>query len=146
MEHELVSKGDFKVIGISRRISNENAQKEIPEMWKEFILNNYLEKIPNLKSNSIMALYTDYEGDHTKPFVYTIGCEVTSIQDLPVGLDGVTVPGNKYALFRVKGGLPDSLIETWKEIWTSKSLERKFEADFEVVKGADEVHVYISLK
>ncbi len=146
MEHELVSKGDFKVIGISRRISNENAQKEIPEMWKEFILNNYLEKIPNLKSNSIMALYTDYEGDHTKPFIYTIGCEVTSIQDVPLGLDGVTVPGNKYALFRVKGGLPDSLIETWKEIWTSKSLERKFEADFEVVKGADEVHVYISLK
>lgn len=134
------------MIGISRRISNENAQKEIPEMWKEFILNNYLEKIPNLKSNSIMALYTDYEGDHTKPFIYTIGCEVTSIQDVPLGLDGVTVPGNKYALFRVKGGLPDSLIETWKEIWTSKSLERKFEADFEVVKGADEVHVYISLK
>ena len=146
MEHELVSKGDFKVIGISRKISNENAQKEIPEMWKEFILNNYLEKIPNLKSNSIMALYTNYEGDHTKPFIYTIGCEVTSIQDVPLGLDGVTVPGNKYALFRVKGGLPDSLIETWKEIWTSKSLERKFEADFEVVKGADEVHVYISLK
>lgn len=146
MEHELVSKGDFKVIGISRKISNDNAQKEIPEMWKEFILNNYLEKIPNLKSNNIMALYTDYEGDHTKPFIYTIGCEVTSLQDLPTGLDGVTVPGNKYALFRVKGGLPDSLIETWKEIWTSKSLERKFEADFEVVKGADEVHVYISLK
>lgn len=146
MEPEIVSKGDFKVIGITQRISNENAQQKIPEMWKEFILNNYLEKIPNLKSNSIMAVYTDYEGDHTKPFNYTIGCEVTSIDNLPIGLHSLIVPGNKYALYKVKGGLPDSLIETWKSIWTSGDLERKFEADFEVIKGSDEVHVYISLK
>lgn len=146
MEPEIVSKGDFKVIGITRKISNDNAQKEIPEMWKEFILENYMEKIPNIKSNSIMALYTDYEGDHTKPFNYTIGCEVTSIGEVPAGMNGVSVPGNKYALFKVKGGLPDSLIETWKEIWTNSDLDRKFEADFEVVKAGDEVHVYISLK
>ncbi|MCH9632656.1 MAG: hypothetical protein S4CHLAM6_09940 [Chlamydiae bacterium] len=146
MEPEIVSKGDFKVIGITKRISNDNAQQEIPEMWKQFILNNYLEKIPSLKSNSIMALYTDYEGDHTKPFNYTIGCEVNSLDDVPADMNGVTVPGNKYALYQVKGGLPDSLIETWKEIWTSETIERKFESDFEVVKGADEVHVYISLK
>lgn len=146
MEPEIVSKGDFKVIGITKRISNDNAQQEIPEMWKQFILENYLEKIPALKNNSIMALYTDYEGDHTKPFNYTIGCEVGSLDDVPEGMNGVTVPGNKYALFQVKGGLPDSLIEIWKEIWTSETIERKFEADFEVVKGADEVHVFISLK
>lgn len=146
MEHEIVSKGDFKVIGLTKKISNENAQKEIPEMWKQFILNNYLELIPNKRSSHIMALYTDYEGDHTKPFLYTIGCEVSSIDEVPEGMNGVKVPGNKYALFAVKGGLPDSLIETWKYIWTAEDLERKFEADFEVVKGPDEVQVFISLK
>ena len=61
-------------------------------------------------------------------------------------MKAVKVPGNKYALFKVKGGLPDSLIETWKTIWTSDDLERKFEADFEVIIGGDEVHIYISLK
>lgn len=146
MEHEIVSKGDFKVIGLTKKISNENAQSEIPQMWKNFILNNYLEEIPNKKSGNIMALYTDYEGDHTKPFLYTIGCEVSSLDDIPKGLNGITIPGNKYALFTVSGGLPDSLIETWKFIWTTDELERKFESDFEVVKGPEEVLVYISLK
>lgn len=146
MEHEIVSKGDFKVIGLTKKISNENAQSEIPQMWKNFILNNYLEEIPNKKSGNIMALYTDYEGDHTKPFLYTIGCEVSTLDDVPQGLNGITVPGNKYALFTVSGGLPDSLIDTWKHIWTSDELDRKFDADFEVVKGPEEVLVYISLK
>lgn len=93
-----------------------------------------------------MALYTDYEGDHTKPFNYTIGCEVTSFQNLPEDLNSLTIPGNKYALYRVKGGLPDKLIETWKSIWEEKGLERKFEADFETIKSGDEVHLYISIK
>lgn len=146
MEHETISKGSFKVIGLTKRISNENAQKEIPEMWKRFILSNYLEQIPNKKSSHIMALYTNYEGDHTKPFLYTIGCEVTTLDQVPQEMNGIDIPGNKYALFTVKGGLPDSLIETWKYIWSTNQIERKFEADFEVVKGPDEVQVYISIK
>jgi len=45
----------------------------------------------------------------------------------------------------VKGNLPNALIEVWKHIWTS-DLKRKFEADFEIVVGQDEVHVYISVE
>lgn len=145
MEHESVSKGDFKVIGISQKISNQNAQEKIPEMWKTFIVENLLEKIPNKKDGRLMAFYTDYEGDHTKPFLYTIGCEVSTLDECPKDFNKLTIPGNRYALFQVKGGLPNSLIEAWKYIWTS-DLKRKFEADFEVVVGADEVHVYISVE
>lgn len=144
MEYKTVAKGDFKVIGISQKISNENAQEKIPEMWKTFIIENYLEKIPHKKTGQLMAFYTDYEGDHTKPFLYTIGCEVTSLEGCPDEFNSFTIPGNKYALFEVKGNLPNSLIETWKYIWTS-DLKRKFQADFEVVVGAEEVHVYISV-
>ncbi len=146
MEHKIVSKGDFKVIGITKKISNDNAQQEIPGMWKDFILNNLLDKIPNKKNSNIMALYTDYEGDHTKPFHYTIGCEVSTLDEVPKEMSGIKIPGNKYALFSVKGGLPDALIETWKHIWTNDEIERKFEADFEVVRGKDEVEIFISLK
>lgn len=144
MEYKTVSKGDFKVIGVSQKISNENAQEKIPEMWKTFIVENYLEKIPNKKNNQLMAYYTDYEGDHTKPFLYTIGCEVSSFDNCPEEFNQMSISANKYALFEVKGNLPNSLIETWKYIWTS-DLKRKFDADFEVVVGADEVHVYISI-
>jgi predicted transcriptional regulator YdeE len=145
MEHESVSKAEFKVIGISQKISNQNAQEKIPEMWKTFILENYLDKIPNKKDGRLMAFYSNYEGDHTKPFLYTIGCEVTSLDECPSIFNKLTIPGNRYALFKVKGNLPNSLIEAWKHIWTS-DIGRKFEADFEVVVGPDEVHIYISVK
>lgn len=146
MEHQIVTKSDFKVIGITKRISNENAQQEIPAMWKNFIIHNYLDKIPNKKNKHLMALYTDYEGDHTKPFLYTIGCEVNSLENIPDGLNGIKIPANKYALFQVKGNIPDALIAAWKHIWTNKEIDRKFDSDFEVVVSGDEVHIYISLK
>lgn len=145
MEHEVVSKSDFKLVGITKRISNENAQQEIPNMWKDFIVNNYLDKIPSKVNSNLMALYSNYEGDHTKPFDYSIGVEVSSANEVPPELNTIVVKANKYALFKVKGELPESLIETWKFIWNS-DLKRKFDADFEVVIDADEVHIYLSIE
>lgn len=144
MEYETVNKGEFKVIGVSEKISNDNAQEKIPQMWKNFMFENTIQKIPNKKDGKLMAFYTEYEGDHTKPFLYSIGCEVSTFEDCPPEYNKITVPESKYALFKVKGNLPNSLIETWKYIWTG-DLDRKFAADFEVVVGADEIHVYISI-
>ncbi len=147
MDYEIITKPAFKVLGMSRRICNDNAQTEIPNMWKKFILENYPEKIPHKKSENLLALYTDYEGDHTKPYHYTIGCEVEFFdKEPPFVLDKIEVPENKYALFKIKGKLPEALIEGWRTIWSCKELERKYEADLEVVAGPEDLLIYISVK
>jgi len=60
----------FQIIGISVRTTNENGQakKDIEKLWGEFMSENMLKKIPNVTDETIYAIYTDYEGDHTKPY------------------------------------------------------------------------------
>jgi hypothetical protein len=69
------------VIGIPIRTSNENGrfQKEAPSLWDKFYSENLIEKIPNKVDQNLLAVYTNYEGDYTKPFTYLIGCEVSRL-------------------------------------------------------------------
>ncbi|MFC2049239.1 GyrI-like domain-containing protein, partial [Chlamydiota bacterium] len=92
--------------------------------------------------DEVLALYTDYEGDHTKPFSYIIGCRVSKVENLPSGLDFAVVPEQKYALYTSRGLFPQSLIKTWTEIWESQ-LKRAFKADFEVYSPRTEEKCFI---
>ena len=70
----------FKLIGISLRTTNENgkAAKEIGELWEKFLNENISDAIPNKVDNTVYSLYTDYEGDYTKPYTAILGCPVNS--------------------------------------------------------------------
>ena len=76
------------LIGIELKTSNEQARaaKEIPQHWDKFYKEGVLAKIPNKVSEDVYALYTDYEGDHTKPYSCIIGCEVSTLEQIPDGM------------------------------------------------------------
>ena len=40
-------------------------------------------------NQNLLAVYTDYEGDYTKPFTYMIGCEVSNLSTIPEGMRGI---------------------------------------------------------
>ncbi len=107
-----------------------------------------VDKIPNKKGNEILALYTDYEGDYSQPFNYMICCEVTSIEDVPLGMVAKIIPTADYTILKAMGKFPDCLIKTWKAIWQS-DLKRTYRYDFEVYKTLDpnltEIDIYIGV-
>lgn len=124
----------FKLIGIFVRTTNENAQaaKKIPELWGKFMSENMLNKIPNKVDNTIYSLYTDYEGDHTKPYTAILGCKVENLSMVPEGMIGRSFEGGDYIKITAKGDLTKGLIvDEWSKIW-AMDLERMFTADFEV--------------
>ncbi len=43
-----------------------------------------------------IGLYTEYEGDFTKPYKFYAGVEVEEAQDLNEGLEVKTIHGGKY--------------------------------------------------
>lgn len=141
------------LIGIELKTTNENGRAaiEIPQHWEKFYKENVLAHIPHKVSNDIYALYTDYEGDHTKPYSCIIGCEVSSLDQIPEGMVGREIPRASYAVLTAPGPFPSSLIETWYKIWNS-SLKRAYKHDLEVYRaGFDpekkpEVKVYIGVK
>ena len=62
-----------------------NGQSSIDcgNLWQEFVKGKYAEIIPNKLTDEILAVYHQYEGDHTKPFSYFIGCKVNADTEAP---------------------------------------------------------------
>lgn len=124
----------FKVIGISVRTTNENNQaaKDIGDLWVRFMNDKVMEAIPNKIDNTVYSIYTDYESDHTKPYTTILGCRVENLNTIPDGMVGKSVDGGNYVKFPAKGDLmKDLVINKWFEIW-KMDLDRLFTADFEV--------------
>ena len=123
----------FQLIGISVRTTNENgrAARDIGTLWKRFMKENYIEKIPNKIGNEILSIYTNYESDYTKPYDTIIGCKVSSLDTIPDGMVGRSFDGGTFAKFVSKGDTTKgSVYATWIDIWNT-DLNRSYTADYE---------------
>lgn len=124
----------FNIIGIGIRTTNENNQaaREIAELWQRFLGENISAKIPNKVDNAIYSLYTEYEGDHTKPYTAILGCKVNDLSEIPEGMTGKSFDGGTYLKTSARGDLMKGLIVNhWLKIW-DMDLNRAYTADFEV--------------
>ncbi len=144
----------FSVVGISIVTDNDKAAEEINALWEEFFKKQIGQQIENRVDDVIYAVYSDYEGDHTKPYRYTIGYKIKGDANLDTNLNDdlhhVKVKQADYAMMSAAGQQPKALIETWTAIWQS-DLDRLYETDFEVYgqrffeEGVHEVLVAIGV-
>jgi predicted transcriptional regulator YdeE len=110
-----------------------------------------LTNVPNKADNTIFGVYTDYEGDHTKPYRLIIGCRVTRTDTVPAGMTNISIPQGVYGKFIAAGEQPKSLIKEWETIWSS-DIDRKYDVDFEVYgprffdPASQEALIYIGMK
>lgn len=126
----------FNIIGIAIKTTNQNqqAQHNIGALWQRVYAENLIAQIHNRLDDEVLVIYTAYEGDYTKPYTCIIGCRV--------------IPAANYEVFTAKGQLPESIIQTWQEIWRS-DIKRAYSIDFEIYgsKAHDpnnsEVEIYI---
>lgn len=146
----------FDVIGISAITDNQKGTADINALWERFFKESIGQSVPGKIDDTIYAVYSDYEGDHEKPYRLTIGYRVAS--PLPANDDNATsdlhhvrVNSGEYAVMSAAGEQPKALIETWTAIWSS-DLGRNFKTDFEVYgprffeDGVNEVLVHIGIE
>lgn len=153
MKYKIEKKEKKFVIGITVRTSNEDGRflKEVPPLWDRFFSEEIVGKIPNRINKGFLAVYTDYEGNFTKPFTYIIACEVSSLDNIPEGMVGIEIPAARYATFTAKGEFPISLLQTWGSIWNS-DIKRSYTTDFELYsadfnpQNKPEIKVCVSVK
>ncbi|WP_018126764.1 GyrI-like domain-containing protein [Balneola vulgaris] len=145
----------LQLIGLAlpHKTVNSNGQSGIDcgAHWQKF----ETEQIPSLISNkvneSIIAVYHDYESDHTSPFSYFIGCWVEEGTTVPEGLDSLQIPAGIYHKVEAQGVLPNCIAEAWQEIWNSE-IPRTYTYDFEVYDDRSQnwengiVDIYLSIK
>jgi predicted transcriptional regulator YdeE len=138
------------IVGIAIETNNQEASETLPNLWKKFMQEKIFDKISNKTNNYIYAVYTDYQGDYTKPYTYIIGCEVSSFDNISKGLVTKVIPASKYAVYSSDGQYPESLLSTWQKIWKS-GLKRAYKTDLEIYPpdfhpiNNPKVKVYISL-
>lgn len=138
-------------IGLELRTNNEECSSAMPAHKERFFREDVLSKIPNRINGDILALYTDYEGDFTKPYSWILGCEVASLDGVPAGLVGKEIPEARYAVFTTQGEFPQGLIGAWQAVWKS-NLPRSYTSDFEVYRSSfnpqsdPEVKIYIAIQ
>ena len=153
MKYEVVNLEEKTLVGIGVRTTNENmkAMEDIGIVWGRFIGEDIIGTIKNRVNEMAIGLYTEYEGDFTKPYKFYAGVEVEKVHDLNRGLEVKTINGGKYAKFTVKGHMQQAVGEAWGKIW-EMDLDRKYDCDFEIYHNDSEdmnnqtIDIYIALK
>lgn len=116
------------------KTTNENGQSGIDcgKLWQKFEDEHYMDRIPNKRTDDVIAAYHQYEGDYTQPFSYFVGCEVQPGTDVPEQMDQLVIPAQTYTRFFARGPMPDCMADTWSKIWKQENqLNRTYTIDFE---------------
>lgn len=123
----------FYCIGLQVRTSNKTFLEDTQTIRSAFY-DTCMPKIPHRIDSDVLSVYSDYEGNHTQQYNYTICCRVSTLDNLPEGMVGVVVPEQTYSVFNCRGEFPESLMEAWNAVWQSDDLDRKrnYNVDFEV--------------
>lgn len=124
----------IKLIGIAlpHKTTNENGQSmaDCGNLWQQFEQGGYFDRIPGKSGDEVYAVYFDYDGDHTQPFSYFIGCSVNADTDVPLGMSSLTIPEGGYLKITAQGKMPDCVADAWRAIWKG-DIDRAFQYDFE---------------
>ena len=148
-EYEIVRVEERIIEGLEIRTENKNgkAAKDISCLWKAFFENDRGRMICGRVNTNYIGLYTDYDGDFTKPYSYLAGCETAG--ERPAAFKVKKVRAGSYAKFVTKEP-EDGIEKIWSAVWTMP-LKRRYVSDFEeYFPGEDgqpkEVHIYIGVE
>lgn len=152
MNYEIVNIQEKIVAGIGVETTNKNmkAMTDIGMLWGKFIGEKIIDSIPMRANEKAIGLYTEYEGDYTKPYKFYCTVEVSSTIEEKDDIVTKVIPSGRYAKFTVKGHMQKVVGEAWEKIW-NMDLDRKYSCDFEVYYNDSEdinnqtIDIYISL-
>ncbi|WP_256681887.1 GyrI-like domain-containing protein, partial [Mammaliicoccus fleurettii] len=137
MNYKIVEHDSFKVAGVKREFSlvNEQNQRDIPKMWDDVHrdgTDNLLFKLNNGLIEGVVGVCIDKS---SKAIDYWIG--TTYEGESPEKLSILEIPASKWAVFEVRGPMPDAMPRVWKQI-----LSEWFPSSSYKHAGTPELEVY----
>ncbi|MNH81783.1 Transposon Tn10 TetD protein [compost metagenome] len=120
MNYRIEELGPFRIVGISERVSTENAFSVIPRIWADARDQGVFEKLWQVRledhqMGGILGVCANGEFGEKEEFDYLLS--VTSDQDPPEGMTSFNYPASTWAVFDAPGG-PDGIQEIWKRLYT----------------------------
>ena len=147
MEYRIEKKRAAKIIGRRREFTkpgDDYTNREIPEFWNECGRNGSIQKLCGYIKDSaqfkgLLGVYFSTEMTNSG-FPYGIGAEYDGESD-PQDFEIVEIPAYTYAVFTVRGRMPDAFRETYRKICTEFFPQSGYEygngVEIEVYPSAD---------
>ncbi|MBA3751534.1 effector binding domain-containing protein [Candidatus Dependentiae bacterium] len=142
MENNVTTLPEITVVGIKARTNNSLEANPstalIGQTLQRYFQDNISQKIQDrVHPGTLFGIYTEYETDLTGDYTYFVGEEVSSTDSIPVGLEVLHIPLQRYMKYTTNpGAMPTVVIDAWHKIWqmTTQELggERCYHSDFEV--------------
>jgi predicted transcriptional regulator YdeE len=150
----------FYVAGVAARTNNATEMSgngRIGNVWQTFLQPSLVNRIPNRIGVDPIAVYTEYETDHTGYYTYLLGLPISSTDMLPANLTIKHVPAGCYVVIPSRRGpVAEVVREVWQRIWSMSEEElggvRAFQTDYEIYdqRATDpanaQVDVYVGLR
>ena len=153
MKYEIAELEQKIVAGIKVKTTNQDGKsiQDIGITWQKLFTEGIYEEIPHKVNGKTIGLYTEYEGDYTKPYTFIAGAEVSREFEFNENIIIKVIPKGKYAKFVITGDVQNSVGQAWQEIW-NMNLKRNYNCDFEEYQNnvsdmqKQEIHIYIGLE
>lgn len=155
MQKTQVQRPEIKLVGIKVRTNNKAEFNpltgKIAPCVQQYFHQQLANKIPHRKTPSTtFCAYTDYESDYTGDYTFYIGEEVSSIDEIPEGLESHIIPPQTYVKFTTESGpMPNIVINAWQEIWKMSPEvlggKRRYHTDLEVYDERAQDHQNVVL-
>lgn len=112
MDYRIVKKEAFTVLSVSKEFSYENAKQEIPLFWQEHYSSGKGKYVCGMFGVNIDPQMGD------ERFEYLIADIYNPSVDIPDGFATKTVPAFTWAVFPIRGAMPDALQDVNKKIFS----------------------------
>lgn len=130
---EIKERDAFRVVGLSTHCTFEDTSA-IPSLWQRF--NERENDVPCAVGGAAYGVCCD--ADEAGRFRYVAGVESTAVADVPPGMDSVSMPAGRYAVFTHSGhvaDLPKTFYTIWNKVLPDAGFEPKKAPDFELYDG-----------
>jgi AraC family transcriptional regulator len=122
MNHQIIEKDRFQVVGIKRTFSLVNGENHtgIAKMWEEVHQNGTVKLLSSLNNGSLKGLIgvcTAHSDDQSGQTIdYWIAAEYNG--EVPNGLLALEIPASKWGIFEVRGSMPEAIQKAWEQIFS----------------------------
>lgn len=116
MDYKIVKKESFTVLGAMKKFTYENAKTKIPKFWAEHMKsggNKFVQGMFGVNIDEAMS-----EGNADDEFEYLIADLYDPTADIPEGFITRVIPAFTWAVFPVRGAMPDALQDVNRKIFS----------------------------
>ncbi|MCL2717405.1 MAG: GyrI-like domain-containing protein [Lachnospiraceae bacterium] len=112
MEYKIIEKEAFKVVGIVREFNGDTSYAQIPKFWQ-----SHFESGNGQFINGMFGICYGHDSN-SNLFNYMIADCDEGKGELPDRFTTMEIPAKTWAVFPIKGALPDALQDTNTKIWS----------------------------